>query len=218
MGPLLGGKALRPASLRSNWLIGQRKWGHSSTLKSFSLFLPVSKGSPDYCLGLMLLFMHAVDFHCPSCLTNWNKNRSGYLRAACIKTTSSSLFMSGSWPKWVYWLQFELFRMTRPVLLPVFESLPITAFRDSVVKLMYVLAHDGLQSEENRSFDFRREVKLLCVYICVWVFVWSVWDGMLPRFLIPMATYLLITEATALLVFAYGYFVPFDSAAPQNCQ
>ena len=97
MGPLLGGQGLRPASLRSDGLIGKRKWGHGSALESFFPSPRRLKGNPDYRGGPVLLFMHAVGFHCPSCATNCGM-RIGQrlLEAACGKTTYSSLFMSGS--------------------------------------------------------------------------------------------------------------------------
>lgn len=65
-----GGQDLSPAFLRSDWLIGRRKWGHGS-LPFPPFFLVLSKRTPDYCSGSVLLFMHAADLHCPSCPTNW---------------------------------------------------------------------------------------------------------------------------------------------------
>lgn len=91
-GASLGGQGLKPAFLRSEWLIGKRKWGHGSTLESFFLFLAVSKGT----LIIVVAWCDCLCIHCHSCPTNCGM-RIGHrlLEAACGKATFSSLFMRG---------------------------------------------------------------------------------------------------------------------------
>ena len=94
---------------------------------------------------------------------------------------------------------------------------------------MYFLTHNGLLIEESLIIDFLRQVKQLCVWgcfqppcVCTCVFEYLCWFKRLGQHAATVwdsdSYCLLITEATALLVFACGYFAPFDSSAPHKCQ
>lgn len=133
-------------------------------LRTF-LFSSVLKGNPDYCSGFKLLFMHAVRFHCPSCPTNC-RMRIGYrlLETLCGNTTFSSLFMSESWPKLIYWLRLELFCFIRPVLLSVFT---ISVCRDTTMLFLNSQwPADWRSVVLDQSINFLRQVTQSRVWEC----------------------------------------------------
>lgn len=139
------GKGLGPAALRSDWLIAVRNRGHGSLLL-FRALPPLSRREPlllqrpdaniSACSGLSLSFM-----------SPWLWNDKQWLEAVCGKATVPSLFMSGSWPKWVYWLQLGLSCMTRPGLSFIASlrpSLCAGTIRWCIIVWGFYLAESGL--------------------------------------------------------------------------
>lgn len=140
MRPLLGGQDLRPAFLRSDWLIGKRKWGHGSALGSFSLILAVSKGTliivvaPCYCLCMQWAF---IVLHVP--LTVEWESVIGYLRLP-VKRPHFHLYSSPG-------LDLNEFIGCRVVLHDktcfIASPFPITVCRDNT---MFLTCHVFLNS------------------------------------------------------------------------
>lgn len=124
------GQDLRPAFLRSDWLIGKKKWGHGSALESFSLILAVSKGTliivvaPCYCLCMHWAF---IVLHVP--LTVEWESVIGYSRLP-VKRPHFHLY---SWPG----LDLNEFIGCRVVLHDktcfIASPFPITVCRDNTM-------------------------------------------------------------------------------------
>lgn len=216
MKPLLEGQDLRPDNLKSDWFEREGKMG---SWQCFWKLFPCAcwfRGTSGYYNSTMLLFMHAVGFHCPWCPTNCGmRTCHRLLEAAWEKMAFSSLFMAGSWPRWLYWLQSCLAWQD-----PFYcQSLSVTICRNATVWYLFgkhFSTHNGSQIKENPSIDLHKlppvqegfhSVHAVCLYI------WSV----LSLFGTTDCSCLLITQAAALLLFEYTYRTPSDYTALNSC-